>query len=86
VSHIEVLPHSQRDDALRMKVYRAIFQDSGAGEGPYSSTLLHIIVKNGYVTLEGVVTSEADRSAVYLKAVHAATHVTDNLRVRADTR
>jgi len=85
VNHVEVLPSSQRDDALRMNVYRAIFDNTaGPGEGAFAGTAVHIIVKNGYVTLEGVVNSEADRSAIYLKAVHVGAHVTDNLRVRPD--
>lgn len=82
VNHIEVLPESRRDDALRMNVYRAIYekqplQDYSAGAHP----LIHIIVKNGWVTLEGVVDSEADRSAVRLRALKATAHVSDNLRV-----
>jgi len=82
VNHIEVLPSSRRDDALRMNVYRAIYEKqplekSGAGPTPP----IHIIVKNGWVTLEGVVDSEADRSMVRLRALKATDHVSDNLRV-----
>jgi osmotically-inducible protein OsmY len=82
VNHIEVLPSSRRDDALRMNVYRAIYgkqplEKSGAGATPP----IHIIVKNGWVTLEGVVDSEADRSMVRLRALNATAHVSDNLRV-----
>ena len=85
VNHIEVLPSSRRDDALRMNVYRAIFENtSGPGEGAFGGAAVHIIVKDGAVTLEGVVNSETDRSAIYVKALNVTAHVTDNLRVRAD--
>ena len=44
---------------------------------------IRIIVKNGNVTLEGVVDSEADKNLVKLRAngVHGAFSVTSNLRV-----
>jgi hyperosmotically inducible periplasmic protein len=74
VNHIEVLPSSQRDDALRMNVYRAIY-------GKQPAPPVHIIVKGGWVTLEGVVDSETDRSMVRLRALNATAHVFDNLRV-----
>jgi hyperosmotically inducible protein len=84
VNHVEVLPSSHRDDVLRKNLYRAIFENTDPGMGAYAGTAIHIIVKNGYVTLEGVVNSEVDRSAIYLKAVHTTAHVTDNLRVRPE--
>ena len=85
VNHVELLPSSQRDDALRRNVYRAIFENTaGPGEGAYAGTAIHIIVKNGAVTLEGVVSSDTDRSAIYVRAVQVTAHVTDNLRVRPD--
>jgi hyperosmotically inducible protein len=85
VNHVEVLPSSQRDDALRKNVYRAIFENApGQGEGAFAGSTIHIIVKNGVVTLEGVVNSDADRSAIYVKTLQVTAHVTDNLRVRPD--
>lgn len=74
VNHIEVLPSSRRDDALRMNVYRAIY-------GKQPAPPIHIIVKDGWVTLEGVVDSETDRSMVRLRALNATAHLSDNLRV-----
>lgn len=74
VNHIEVLPSSRRDDALRMNVFRAIY-------GKQPAPPIHIIVKDGWVTLEGVVDSETDRSMVRLRALNATAHVFDNLRV-----
>jgi hyperosmotically inducible protein len=85
VNHVEVLPSSQRDDALRKNLYRAIFDGSNSpGAGIYAGTAIHLIVKNGAVTLEGVVNSDADRSSVYVKALQVTAHVSDNLRVRTD--
>jgi hyperosmotically inducible periplasmic protein len=74
VNNIEVLPSSRRDDALRMNVYRAIYAKQPAPP-------IHIIVKDGWVTLEGVVDSETDRSMVRLRALNATPHLFDNLRV-----
>ena len=62
---IEVLPPSSMDDGLRLTLYRAIY-----GYPPLEKYALgvqkpiRIIVKNGQVTLEGVVDSEADKNLV----------------------
>ena len=49
VNHIEVLPSSRRDDALRKNIYRAVFEGApGPGEGPFADSDIHIIVKNGW--------------------------------------
>jgi osmotically-inducible protein OsmY len=44
---------------------------------------IRIIVKNGNVTLEGVVDNQADKSIAYIRAngVHGVFSVTNNLRV-----
>jgi osmotically-inducible protein OsmY len=82
VNQIEVLPSSRRDDALRMNVYRAIYESRQLEKyGTRASPSVHIIVKDGWVTLEGVVDSEADRSLVHLQALKASAHVSENLRV-----
>ena len=82
VNRIEVLPSSRRDDALRKNLYHAIFENTaGPGSGAYDGAAIHIIVKNGSATLEGVVSSDADRSDIQLKTVHVIPHVTNNLRV-----
>src|ERR1700750_963951 len=63
VNNIEVLPPSPMDDQLRLALYRAIY-----GYPPLEKYALgvqkpiRIIVKNGHVTLEGVVDSEADKN------------------------
>jgi hyperosmotically inducible protein len=82
VNNIEVLPASRRDDALRMNVYRAIYEKAPLEKyGTRASPSVHIIVKDGWVTLEGVVDSHEDRSIVHLRALNVTPHVSDNLRV-----
>jgi hyperosmotically inducible periplasmic protein len=85
VNNIEVLPSSKRDDALRLNVYRAIYEKAPLEKyGTRNAPSIHIIVKDGWVTLEGVVDSDADRSTVHLRALSATPHVSDNLRVTAE--
>jgi len=82
VNQIEVLPSSRRDDVLRMKVYRAVYETKPLEKyGTRSTPPIHIIVKDGWVTLEGVVDSDADRSMVHQRALKVSSHVSDNLRV-----
>ncbi len=82
INQIEVLPPSRRDDALRMNVYRAIYEKQPLGKyEALASPPIHIIVKDGWVTLEGVVDSEAERTSVRLRASNASSHVSDHLRV-----
>ncbi len=70
VNHIEVLPSSRRDDALRMNVYRAIYEKQPLEKfGARAAPPIHIIVKDGWTTLEGVVDSDADRNMVHLRAL-----------------
>ncbi len=82
VNRIEVLPSSRRDDAIRMSAFRAIYGNGQLEKyGTRALPPIHIIVKDGRVTLEGVVDSENDRSAAYLRALQVVPHVTNNLRV-----
>jgi hyperosmotically inducible periplasmic protein len=86
VDNIEVLPSSRRDDALRRNVYRAIYEKQPLDKYATRATpAIHIVVKDGWVTLEGVVDSDADRSLVHLKALRVAAHVSSNLRVAPET-
>jgi len=69
VNNIEVLPVSPMDDQLRIAVYRAIYHDTVLfryGESAVPS--IHIIVKNGNVTLVGVVDNESDKNIAYIRA------------------
>jgi BON domain-containing protein len=68
-NRIEVLPLSRFDDQIRLREYRTIFgyaplQRYGMGVQPS----IRIIVKNGHVTLTGVVSSQADRNLAFLRA------------------
>lgn len=89
VNNIEVLPLSPMDDQLRRAVYRAVYGDSVLSRYGYSAVpSIHIIVKNGNVTLEGVVDSEADKNMANLRAsqVPNVFSVTNNLRVLSNSK
>ena len=82
VNRIEVLPSSRRDDALRMNVYRSIYEKEPLEKyGTRGAPAIHIVVKDGWVTLEGVVDSDSDRSLAQRLALEVTAHVSDNLRV-----
>jgi hyperosmotically inducible periplasmic protein len=69
VNNIEVLPISPMDDQLRRSVYRALYGNPALSRYAYSSVAsIHIIVKNGNVTLEGVVDNESDKNLAGLRA------------------
>ena len=68
VNNIEVLPLSPMDDQIRRAVYRTIFGEPGLSRYAESAVpSIHIIVKNGTVTLEGVVDSEGDKNLVNIR-------------------
>ena len=91
-NQIEVLPTSLHDDRIRLATARALSSNLGLskyvrtgvsfGLLPYRSDI-HIIVKNGNVTLEGVVLSKTHSDIAFLVAngVSGAFSVTNNLRV-----
>jgi len=70
VNNIEVLPLSPMDDELRVALYRAIFRfDSPLFRyGTQSVPPIHIIVKNGRVTLKGTVLNQGDSQIAYMAA------------------
>ncbi|MBZ5499826.1 MAG: BON domain-containing protein [Acidobacteriia bacterium] len=62
VDHIEVLPPSPMDDRIRVALYRAIFSNDQLDRYALRAVPpIHIIVKNGRVTLVGIVATEADK-------------------------
>ena len=68
-NNIEVLPPSPMDDQLRRALYHAIYGDPALSKYGWSALpSIHIIVKNGHVSLEGVVDSEADKNLAGLRA------------------
>ena len=84
VNGIEVLPVSPNDDRIRVAVYRPIFGQASLNR--YSMRAvppIHIIVKNGNVTLEGVVANEGDKNIAGIQAngVSGVFSVKNNLRV-----
>jgi hyperosmotically inducible periplasmic protein len=89
VNNIEVLPVSPMDDAVRRAVYRALFGDAVLSKYAYSSVAsIHIIVKNGNVTLEGVVDNDSDKNLANLRAsaVPNVFSVKNNLTVAGGSR
>jgi hyperosmotically inducible protein len=84
VNNIEVLPTSPNDDRIRLAVYRAIYGQAALNRyGLQAVPPIHIIVKNGNVTLEGVVANEGDKNIANVQAngVSGVFSVTNNLRV-----
>jgi hyperosmotically inducible protein len=69
VNNIEVLPLSPMDDQLRRALFRAIYGEAGLSRYSIQAVpSVHIIVKNGNVTLEGVVDNEGDKNLAGLRA------------------
>ena len=86
VNNIKVLPLSSFDDRIRAATYRSIARMGGLyrylqGTNPS----LHIVVNNGHVTLEGVVSGSGDRNLAYMAAnrVPGVFSVQNNLRVES---
>ncbi len=85
VNNIEVLPLSPADNSVRLAAYRAIYNDPSISvRYAYRATPpIHIIVKNGNVRLEGVVSSQADKDiiGVRVNGVPGAFGVENDLQV-----
>jgi len=83
-NQIEVLPPSPGDDRIRLRLFRTIYGFPGLQKYELGvQKPIRIIVKNGHVTLEGVVDSEADKNLAGLRAngVSGTFSVTNNLQV-----
>ena len=83
-NQIEVLPPSPMDDRLRIRLYRAIYGYPALEKYALGvQKPIRIIVKNGHVTLEGVVDNEGDKNLAGLRAntVSGIFSVTNNLAV-----
>jgi len=83
-NEIEVLPNSINDDRLRRALFRAIYAKpalSRYAEGAIPPIL--IIVKNGNVTLEGVVANQMDKTLAEMaaKGVNGIFSVKNNLQL-----
>jgi hyperosmotically inducible protein len=84
VDKIKVLPTSFMDNQIRWAELRAIYRQPALNRyalGPNPS--IHIIVKNGHVTLDGVVQTQFDKNIANIAAngVPNVFSVTNNLRV-----
>ena len=84
VNEIEVLPLSPNDDRLRTAVYRAIYSQPGLDTYSLRAVpTIHIIVKNGHVTLAGAVANKGDkdRAGIAANGVPGVFSVTNDIQV-----
>jgi len=84
INKIEVLPLSNFDDRIRVAVYRAIYRQPGLDRLSLQAVPpIHIIVKNGNVTLEGVAPNKGDATRAFIAAngVPGVFSVKNNLRI-----
>ena len=89
VNQIEILPTLASDDDIRRAVYRMLYEDSALAHYAVQNVPpLHIIVKNGSVSLEGSTESLADKNlAASLASSAANVHsLKNNLVVQAKER
>jgi hyperosmotically inducible protein len=82
-NNIEVLPLSPFDDQIRLRTLRTLERSGSLGkyfQGVHPD--MRIIVKNGHVTLDGVVLNNFDRQIAFMAAnrVSGVFSVTNNLR------
>ncbi len=88
-NHIEVLPLSNFDDRIRLEAYRRIY-----GTAPLDRYALqavppiHIIVKNGNITLTGLVATKLERDLAGIRAnqTSGSFTVTNNLLVEREMK
>ena len=89
INNIEVLPTSGNDDQIRGATYRAIYGNSVLNQYQLRAVPpIHIIVKNGHVTLEGVVARQMDKqiAGVQANSVPGVFSVTNNLQVEEEVK
>jgi hyperosmotically inducible protein len=82
-NNIEVLPLSPNDDRIRQETYRAVYSFPSLQKYAIMAVpSIHIIVKNGHITLTGIVDNQSDKDAAGLRAngVPGAFSVQNDLR------
>ena len=82
-NQIEVMPLSPNDDQIRIAAYRAIYSKPNLQRYQMGAVPpIHIIVKNGDVTLEGFVANQMDKevAGIAAKTVGTAHQITNNLK------
>lgn len=83
-NQIEVLPLSPMDDGIRRAVFKSIYGDPGLNRYALQAVpSIHIIVKNGSITLEGAVATAMDKELAGVRAnsVPGTFAVANNLQV-----
>jgi len=89
IDNIEVLPLSPLDDQIRIAEYRAIFSYNSPlfRYATQSVPPIHIIVKNGNVTLKGIVATQSDSDLANITAnqVSGVFSVKNELQVEGRT-
>lgn len=89
VNNIETLPLSRFDDQVRLEAYRRIYGAAPLNRYAVQAVPpIHIIVKNGRITLKGVVATRMERNIAQIKAnqVSNAFSVANNLLVEKELR
>jgi len=88
-NELKVLPPSPMDNRLRLQVARAIYRDPVLSRyGMQVVPPIHIIVDNGHVKLEGVVSTDTEKEIAGLRAAGAGLSfgpITNNLHVENPT-
>ena len=87
VNNIEVLPVSFHDDRIRRATFRAIYGQTSLNRYALQAVPpIHIIVKRGQLTLEGVVANPTEKNIAEMQAKSGsgAFTITNNLRVEKD--
>lgn len=85
-NNIDVLPPSPMDDQSRRALYRAIYGEPSLSKYAWSAVpSIHIIVKSGNVTLDGVVDNDTDKNlaGIRAKSVPNVFSVKNDLRVES---
>jgi hyperosmotically inducible protein len=84
VNNIEVLPPSMFDNQIRRAEFRTVFSQADLGRYTLGAIpQVHIIVKNGHVSLEGVVMNQMDKNiaGIVANTVPGVFSVENNLRI-----
>jgi hyperosmotically inducible periplasmic protein len=84
VNNIEVLPPSPFDNQIRRAEYRTVFSQADLGRYTMGAIpQVHIIVKNGHVSLEGMVMNQMDKNmaGIVANTVPGVFSVENNLRI-----
>jgi hyperosmotically inducible protein len=84
VNNIEVLPPSQFDNQIRRAEFRTVFSHGDLGRYTMGAIpQVHIIVKGGHVTLEGMVMNQMDKNmaGIVANTVPGVFSVENNLRI-----